>query len=252
MAGFDELMAQANEARIKELESLITTHRQLYYNGSPPAGQDVAPVSDDVYDAWRDALAELKADSPAVTAVGAPPPAVSEWKKVHHGVTMGSLDKVNTLEEMTSWVLAKAGGKMEPLLVTEKLDGISVHVKYEKGAFTQAITRGDGAIGEDISVNVAKMQGVPGRLEDKKFTGSLRGEIVLFKSDLLKHFPDYANTRNAAGGISKRYDGKGCERLYVYFYQVMEGKEFATEGEQFEWLAAQGVRIPNWYVTAMA
>jgi DNA ligase (NAD+) len=250
MPTLDEVVAQASQARIKELEGLITKAREAYYN--PTGGLPLYDIPDEVYDAWTDELSELKADSPAVTAIGAPPPATSEWKKAAHGISMGSLDKVNTLEEMTAWIMGVCGDKMEPLLVTEKLDGISIHVKYEKGGFSQAITRGDGSIGEDISNNVVRMKGIPARLVDRKFSGSLRGEIVLLKGDHLKHFADYANTRNAAGGISKRFDGKGCEHLSIMFYQVVEGKDFESEGEQFEWLREQGLRIPNWYVTAMA
>lgn len=248
----EDMMAAVNLERIRELETLIATHRAVYYNGVAPGGAAVTPVSDDVYDAWMDELAELKADSPQVKAVGAPVPEVTEWKKVQHTIPMGSLDKVNTLDEITAWILKVSEAKFEPLLVTEKLDGISIHVKYEKGAFSQAITRGDGLVGEDISVNVAKMQGVPARLVDKKFTGSLRGEIILKKQDLVTHFPDKANSRNAAGGISKRYDGKGCEFLHVLFYQVADGKDFGQESDQFEWLTEQGLTVPNWYVTAMA
>lgn len=243
MPSFEEMMDGAQTARIAELEALITKHRDDYYNKEPT-------VSDDVYDAWKDELSELKADSPAVTAIGAPPPEVSEWKKVQHSIIMGSLDKCNTLEELTDWVM-KSGGMQERLLVTEKLDGMSIHIHYESGAFSQAVTRGDGTTGEDISVNVAKMRGVPGRLP-KKFTGSVRGEVIITKSDFAAHFiNDYENTRNAAAGISKRYDGKGCELLQVVFYQVVDGKDFDSEGDQFQWLQEMGFKIPNWYVTMM-
>jgi len=245
MPDLNDLVDQINAARVQELEALVQQARHDYYNGTPT-------VVDDVFDAWIDELSELKVDSPAVTAIGAPPSAVTEWKKASHGIQMGSLDKVNTLEEITAWILGVDQGKFEPLLVTEKLDGISIHIRYEKGSFSQAITLGDGSVGEDISNNVVRMKGVPARLQDKRFTGSLRGEVVLLKSDLVKHFPDKANTRNAASGTAKRYDGLGCEHLWVIFYQVVEGKEFATEGEQFTWLQDQGLRIPNWYVTAMA
>lgn len=245
---FDELMTEVNETRAGELEKKVQAARHDYYNGTPT-------VTDEVFDAWVDELAELRADSLAVTAIGAPVP-VSEWKKVSHGFTMGSLDKVNTLEEITGWVqglpaATPSAVMSEPLMVTEKLDGISIHVRYVNGAFSQAITRGDGTIGEDISPNVARMKGVPARLQEE-FTGSLRGEVILLKSDHQKHFPDYANSRNAASGISKRYDGKGCEHLTVLFYQVADGHDFETEGDQFEWLEAQGLRVPNWYVTAMS
>jgi DNA ligase (NAD+) len=240
---FEELMEQADKARVTELEGLIKQARHDYYNAT-------AKVKDEVYDAWIDELSELSASNPVVTAIGAKP--VSEWLKVAHEIPMGSLDKVNTLDELTTWVLSfSPKGAFEGLIVTEKLDGISIHVRYLKGVFAQAITRGDGVTGEDISNNVCKMNGIPAKLPEK-FTGSLRGEIILTKENHTRHFPDYANTRNAASGIAKRYDGKGCEHLDILFYQVAEGKEFEVESQQFEWLAEMGFKTPNWYVTAMA
>lgn len=231
--------------RRAKLEEQIRRARHDYYNGVPS-------VTDEVFDAWVDELAELDPASLAVTAIGAPV-ATTEWKKAAHGFTMGSLDKVNTMEELTAWVqgIPADGATFVPLIVTEKLDGISIHVRYVNGAFSQAITRGDGVTGEDISANVARMKGIPAKLPEK-FTGSLRGEIVLLKSDHKKHFPDYANSRNAASGLSKRYDGKGSEHLTVLFYSVVEGKDFQTEGHMFEWLETVKLQVPNWYVTAMA
>lgn len=233
---------EASASRILELEGLIQQARHAYYNTGN------STVSDEVYDAWVDELSALKLDSAAVTQVGAAP--VSEWAKVGHTIPMGSLSKINTLEELTSWVMSTGSSKFAPLLVTEKLDGISIAVDYVNGAFSRAATRGDGATGEDISVNVARMQGVPGRLPTS-FTGTLRGEIVLTRSAHVEHFPQYANPRNAASGIAKRYDGQGCEYLTILFYQVADGEDFDSEGDQFTWLVAQGLKVPNWYVTAM-
>lgn len=243
MGDTDDLMDQVNQARIDELETLINKAREDYYNDTPE-------VLDEAYDAWIDELSGLKIDSSAVTAIGAPVSKASEWKKVRHEIAMGSLTKVNTLEEMTAWILKVSQGKFQQLLVSEKLDGISISVIYVKGAFSQAVTRGDGIIGEDISTNVVKMQGVPGRLKTRK-TVKLRGEIVLRKTDHAKYFPDYANPRNAASGIAKRLDGEGSDHLTLYFYQVADGVDFDTEGEQFEWLEDQGLLTPNWYVTGM-
>ena len=240
---FDTLAA-SDTARVQELEALILKARDTYYNNASEKA-----VSDETYDAWVDELSELRVLSLAVTAVGAKP--TSEWKKVRHEIQMGSLDKVNTFDELTKWFLGvHKGNKSEPVIVTEKLDGISIHIRYQKGAFAQAITLGDGTTGEDISTNVCKMQGVLAKLPEK-FTGSLRGEIILTKEAHQRHFPDYANTRNAASGIAKRYDGKGSEHLTVLFYQVAEGVEFENESQQFEWLEAMGFKTPNWYVTAM-
>lgn len=236
------LLDEGSSGRVVELEGLIQQARHAYYNTDTP------DVTDEVYDAWVDELSTLKNDSRALTQVGAAP--VSEWSKVRHSIPMGSLSKVNSLEGLTAWVMSTGSTKTASLLVTEKLDGISIAVEYVSGVFSRAVTRGDGVTGEDISVNVAKMKGVLGRLPGA-FTGVLRGEIILTKSDHARHFSQYANSRNAASGIAKRYDGQGCEYLTIVFYQVADGADFANEDEQFVWLAEMGLKVPNWYVTAM-
>lgn len=238
-----DLLDEVSSNRVVELEGLIQQARHTYYNTDNPR------VADEVYDAWVDELSTLKHDSVAVTQIGAEP--VSEWVKVSHSIPMGSLSKINSLEELTAWVMSTGTSKFAPLLVTEKLDGISVAVDYVKGAFERAATRGDGLTGEDITVNVARMQGIPRRRVSGGFTGTLRGEIVLTRTAHAKHFPEYANPRNAASGIAKRYDGHGSEHLTVMFYQVADGEDFKTEGEQFTWLGEKGFKTPNWYVTAM-
>jgi len=237
------LLEEADAAPVASLEAKVQAARDAYYNGTPT-------VSDEQYDAWVDELRALRPASPAVTAIGAPVPDTSEWKKARHGFVMGSLDKVNTPEELREWArtyntLPPTRG-IPPLFVTEKLDGISIHLRYEAGKLVQAITRGDGITGEDITRNVLRMNNVQPEVEG--FTGSIRGEIVLLKSAHRAHFPDYANPRNAASGISKRLDGKGCEHLTVIPYQVVEGRDFQAEDEQLQWLGQQGFMLPDWCV----
>lgn len=227
--------------RIAELEGLLAKAKDDYYNKHQPT------VADEVYDAWVDELSELDIINQVVISIGAPP--VSEWKKVKHENPMGSLDKVNALEEMTNWVVTNAPG--EALLVTEKLDGISVQIRYYGGKLVQATTRGDGHTGEDITPNVLKMKGIQPRLP-KRLNLTLRGEIILLKSDYQAWFKDdYANTRNSAGGIAKRYDGRGCEHLTVMLYQVVDGMSFATEEDQFRFLQESGFTTPWWALSGM-
>ena len=121
MGDIFDVMAEANVGRIQELEGLILKARDAYYNNRnvSETGQQIVP--DETYDAWVDELSELRVLSPAVTAVGAKP--TSEWKKVRHEIQMGSLDKVNTFDELTKWFLGvHKGNKSEPVIVTEKLD----------------------------------------------------------------------------------------------------------------------------------
>ena len=222
--------------RINELELQINQARLDYYNGDPK-------VSDKVYDAWCDELRLLDANNKAITAIGAP--VSSAWNKAKHQIPMGSLNKVNTAIEFENWV--NSVGATEKLFTTQKLDGLSIELIYDQGTLIQAITRGNGDIGEDITVNVRKMGGVKSHLT-KDFTGSLRGEIILLKSKHKLYFSDKANPRNAASGVSKRLDGIGVEHLSIMFYQVLGNVDFQTEVDQFEWLKAQGLSIPNYWV----
>lgn len=231
-----------SNTRIQELEKKVTQARADYYNQQPT-------VSDKVFDAWVDELRLLDPKNKAVTAIGAPI-APSEWKKARHQIPMGSLDKVNLPVELTKWADDLANGEI--LFVTEKLDGLSIEVIYEDGKVTQAITRGDGETGEDVTVNVVKMGGVPSQLTDlfgniSNFTGSLRGEIIMCKSNHKLHFADKANPRNAASGTCKRLDGVGVEYLDVMFYQALGDVDFQTEKDQFIWLEKFGCQTPNYW-----
>ena len=235
--------------REAELASQIQSARAAYYNGEPL-------LADDAYDALVDELRGLKADAPAVTAIGAPVPVESAWPKTRHTIPMGSLDKVQSVDEVTGWVLghSRSGEKrgavpFEELLVTEKLDGISISVTFVGGRLQEAVTRGDGEVGEAITPNVARMQGIPKTIGYEECV-TLRGEIVLPKEALTQHFPQNANARNTAAGTAKRLDGRGCEHLSVYFYRV-HGPEMARRSDEILWLASQGFQHPNWYVTAM-
>lgn len=224
-------------SRIKELSDLITQARNDYYNDQPKH-------SDQVFDAWCDELKKLDPKNIALTSVGAPI-VPSAWKKGTHKIPMGSLDKVNTPEELSKWYADTC--RDQELFVSEKLDGISIALNYEDGKLKEAITRGDGTVGEVITSNVIKMQGVPQTLP-MSFTGSFRGEIILTKTNHKKYFADKANTRNAASGAAKKLDGTGSDHLSVLLYQVLGDVDLETEVEQFDFLRNVGCYTPNYQV----
>lgn len=131
--------------RIAWLEDKLRQASVDYYGGA-------ASVEDEVYESWKEELAVLRSDSPVLRAIGAPP--TSECPKVRHKIPMGSLDKVQTPEAMRIW-MAKMGNKR--CLLSDKLDGLSISLEYQRGKLIQALTRGDGFTGEDVTGNVAKM-----------------------------------------------------------------------------------------------
>lgn len=224
-------------SRVNELERLIEGAKLAYYVLSEPT------VSDEVYDAWVDELRLLKSSSTSLTSVGVEPH--SEWVKVRHDVPMGSLDKANTREELDAWLGSMPIGGF---LITEKLDGVSISLRYEEGVLVRAVTRGDGSTGEDITRNVLRMKGLP--KPTSPFSGELRGEIVCTFSDLQEHFEGYANTRNTASGIASRLDGQGSEHLTVILYQISDGgHSLFKRSDHMGLLEVLGFRTPNWYVT---
>ena len=232
------------KSRKFELQNRIQQAQATYYNND---GKFV--IADELYDAWVDELTALDPNNPAITQIGADVE-INEWKKAAHKIPMGSLDKVNTLEELHSWIVKRYSLiKSRAVFITEKLDGISIELVYEKGKLVSAVTRGNGIIGEDIFSNVKKMNGVPATIE-KEITCVVRGEIVLTKENHAKYFSEYANPRNAASGIAKRYDGTGSEHLNVLSYQIITDEwDFDNDLIAFDFLRNLGFKTPKdyWY-----
>jgi DNA ligase (NAD+) len=221
--------------RIIELANTIQNARDAYYNGQ-------AVMSDASYDKLYDELAKLDPENPAITGIGAEP--VSEWKKYKHEINLGSLNKSNTEEEFIDW--AKDYCNDEQFFITWKLDGLSVSLVYEDGKLVVGATRGSGVEGENIFANVIRMQGVPKTLP-KKINATVRGEIVLSKSNHRKYFADYSNARNSASGVSRRFDGEGSQFLNVIVYQIRtDNIELKTMVDQFNLLQELGFTTPDY------
>lgn len=206
-------------SRVQEIVDLLITARDAYYNGGG------AILEDEEYDILEDELRNLAPDHELLKKVGSTP--TSNWEKVKHIIPMGSLSKVQDNDQWSKWAskLPKLADTMQTIIMTEKLDGISIAVEFHNGNVVRALTRGDGIIGEDITKNFVKMKNTRQGMTYRPFNGWLRGEIVLRKSDWQKHMSDKKNPRNAASGTAKRLDGEGCEHLTVMFYDMFVGNE---------------------------
>lgn len=239
-----------SQVEVQDLVEQLQQARDAYYNGDPV-------MTDTEYDALEDMLRELDPGNALLKQVGAKT-TKTKWKKVKHAAPMGSLLKVQTSDEFGKWEadlrakLQKAqdagdlGEQSNALVVSEKLDGISISLKYEKGKLVQALTRGDGITGEDITRNVRLMKGVVAEARD--LTGFVRGEIILTKKTHRKHLADYKNPRNAASGISKREsDASACKHLTVVCYQILsDHHDITRKSTEFKVLEALGFVTPNW------
>ncbi|AEE16639.1 NAD-dependent DNA ligase LigA [Treponema brennaborense] len=219
-------------SRVQELAALIEKYQDSYYNGE-------AEISDAEFDALWDELKQLDPAHPVLHRIGSDS---GNFLKASHRMPMGSQEKAADPEEFLAWAEKHP---YDEYLVEYKLDGASLELQYDNGVFAKAVTRGNGAVGDDITVNARKMGGVKLRLTRDSspcpYTGSIRGEVVMDHDVHRTHFPDKANCRNAANGLMRRKDGEGCEYLHVVCYDALfSDHQFADEQDKIAWLSACG------------
>jgi DNA ligase (NAD+) len=208
-----------------DLENQILYYQKKYYDGEPE-------ISDAEFDNLWDQLRSEQPDSTVLRSIGAD---TSLFPKANHIMFLGSQQKAKDESEFIKWSKKQ---NTKSFLVQLKLDGASLELQYKNGQFLKAVTRGDGTVGDDITVNVKKMKGVPMNVEPS-FTGAIRAEVLMFKSDKNKYFPEMANCRNGAVGTMKQKDGKGCEHLNVISYDVF-GFDNKNELQKIRWLEDNG------------
>lgn len=221
--------------RIIELEDLLRKASESYYSGEPF-------ISDFEFDEYRDELQELDPNNKFLSEVGAAPVSDSALTKVKHVIPMGSLKKINTVDEYNTWLktLRKSISNFD-FVVQEKVDGSSIELVYEYGFFKKAITRGDGEIGEDVTHSIKNARGLPKKLRDN-LSIYVRAECYLNISDWNKYLSkDSANPRNAASGLSRRTSGEQSELLNIVAFDVVgDGVNFITEDNKIHWLKSLG------------
>ena len=226
---------------VDELVGKLSEARDAYEAGHPF-------LSDADYDRLEAELRTIDPAHPFLEKVGSPKLS-SRWPKVDLTklpITMGSQNKSLSRADLESfWKKAEDNYYVASL----KLDGMSILLEYIDGKLTRAITRGDGATGEDITPNVRKMQGVMENISSKAPT-YIRGEVVLTKLAFNKARAEgvQANTpRNAGVGFAKDSTGSNAHRLQVFCYDI-EGDEYPRlyEAEKFELLANLGFTCAPW------
>lgn len=222
-------------ARISELATLIQKYQKSYYNGE-------GEISDAEFDKLWDELKALDPANPVLQKVGADS---GNFAKVRHIMPMGSQEKAANPEQFLAWAHNHAYAEY---LVEYKLDGASLELQFRHGELICAVTRGDGTVGDDISANARKMQGVPAALYDRNgnkidYTGGVRGEVIMTHDVHDRLYSDKANCRNAANGLMKRKDGTGSENLTLITYDAWatEGEQpFSDEEDKIRWLTEAG------------
>ncbi len=195
----------------------------------------------------------ILADSPTQRVGDIPQ---DKFDKAQHLSRMWSLEDLFNREELDTWVnrITKVYGDVR-FYCEPKFDGASLNLIYDKGVLAQAITRGDGVEGEDVTQNAKTIQSIPlsigyaGRIE-------IRGEVVIFKEDFEKINEDrlkageslFANPRNAAAGSLRQLDTRitASRRLVFMPYGIGSNTlEIKNLSERMEWVYTLGFRNPH-------
>jgi DNA ligase (NAD+) len=219
--------------RVDILAGLIEGYQNSYYSGE-------AEISDSEFDLLWDELKALAPGHPLITKVGTG--SADGFPKQKHLIPMGSQDKAANPGEFIAWTNKI---KAASYLVQYKLDGASLELQYEEGKLKNAVTRGNGIIGDEITRNALRMEGVVPEIA-KSFSGGVRGEVVMTHQIWKAKYPDKANCRNAANGIMRRKDGEGCEDLNFISYDAAANANdafFETETDKIAWLKKQGFKV---------
>ena len=228
--------------RMKEINSLLEKASDSYYN----TGSTI--MSDAEYDSLYDELLELEKQTGVVLEdsrtqkVGFK--ASSYLPKVKHPRKMLSLDKTKEREQLRQWLGEHKG------LLSWKLDGLTVCLYYDGGKLTQAVTRGNGEEGEDITPNARFIKGIPQKIS---FEGhlALRGEALIgytdfrrVNADLEEGAEPYKNPRNLASGTLRTLDpGVVADRGVNFFAFALveaDGLDINSVDGRLDWLAQQG------------
>ena len=228
--------------KIEDLRQKILYHNDLYYN------QDNPEISDYEYDMMMQELKRLEKDHPEFITADSPTQKVGGTAKrqagvlVKHDVPMLSLQDVFSRGEVDTFVENMQDELDSPeFVVEEKIDGLSLALRYRDGVLERAITRGDGVVqGEDVTANALQIKDVKKKLKDKLPYFEVRGEVYMTrqafalvneKQELLgKRL--FANPRNCAAGTLRQLDSKITKErnlsMFIFNLQKAEGREFSS------------------------
>jgi DNA ligase (NAD+) len=249
----------------------IRRHDRLYYEQARPE------ISDAEYDAIKRELETLEARHPELATPTSPTRRpggrrAAAFAPVVHRAAMLSLESVTEPEEVRAWErrVREALGRAPGGFICEpKIDGVGVALVYEHGRFVRGATRGDGAVGEDVTDNLRTLAAVPAALRGRLARAAeieVRGEVFMPRAAFARlnrglearGEPAFANPRNAAAGSLRQKDPAVTARrpldFFAYHVSHLRGAELASQWQALTALAEAGFRVNprNRRVTATA
>src|SRR5580765_1857018 len=229
------------EKRVDALRDKIRHHEYLYYVLDNPE------ISDQEFDRLMQELKDLEAENPSLITPDSPTQRVGGkpregFVKVRHSSPMLSLDNTYNEEELRGWerrVHELSGRKDVDYVCELKLDGMSLALTYENGRLARGVTRGDGSVGEDVTLNVRTVRSIPlsidlDRLKKAGIPPSFetRGELLMPTASFKKvneerernGLPTFANPRNFTAGTDRQLDPNitAARRMDFFPYILLE------------------------------
>lgn len=252
--------------RIEQLKKEIAHHRYLYHV------LDQQEISDAALDSLKHELYTLEQDYPEFITQDSPSQriggkALDKFNKVRHQVQQWSFNDAFDEEEVVAWdkrltnMLAKEGIDVSALdyTVEHKIDGLHVVMSYQDGVLVTGATRGDGKVGEDVTMNVKTIESIPLKLKQQESLIA-EGEIYMSKKQfdkLNKEFEQegkktYANPRNLAAGSIRQLDPKitAARKLDCFAYDISGGAvidDLETQIQELELLKELGFKVNKHY-----
>jgi DNA ligase (NAD+) len=258
----EKLSEEQAKAELERLAAEIGAHDRRYYQ------EDAPTVSDAEYDALRRRYDAIEAGFPDLRTleslslkVGAAPS--GRFAKVRHAVPMLSLDNAFGEEDVVDFVdrirrfLRLPEDETIAFTAEPKIDGLSMSLRYERGALVKAATRGDGSVGEDVTANVRTLKDVPHQLKGRNIpaVAEVRGEIYMTKQAFLalnKRQAEagatmFANPRNSAAGSLRQKDPAITASRPLHFFAYSWGELSAvpadTQSGMLDWIRRAGFTV---------
>lgn len=248
--------------RAKQLREVIDNYRYHYHV------LDESTMSEAAADSLKHELSQLETEFPELITPDSPTQrvagqALDKFKKVTHKTPMISLQDVFNESEVAAWITRMKRVLPEvsnEFLCDIKMDGLACALVYQDGVLTQAVTRGDSRVGEDVTMNIRTLENVPLRLRNSsKYTHFLRGrteirgEVVMFRQDFEKlnkerqknDLPLFKNPRNLAAGTIRQLDPAlvAARPLHFVGYEVLrdDQKEVPTTASSYSVMTELGI-----------
>lgn len=247
------------KVRAKELRDLLLYHNHRYYDLDSPE------ISDYEYDMLLRELENIEAEFPELVTKDSATQRVGgskgeKFSPVVHKVLMESLHDSFSYDELRDFDRKVREVTENPEYIVEpKFDGLSVSVEYKNGVFVRGSTRGDGAVGEDVTDNLMTIRSLPKIIQNAPEFLEVRGEVYMSFETFEKlceqmeenEETPFKNPRNAAAGSLRQKDSKITAQrtldIFIFNIQQIEGKELSNHKDSLDYLKSLGLPVAPFY-----